>query len=547
MSTNHSRGFRALMGSMCIAAFVGCSGLAVGQQNATQGIGVLDSDGWTVLTPSPDTRFIYVSSSEGDDSNDGLTPQTPKRTLDSARRLMRQASPDWLMLKRGDVFTEGLRIGTRGRSLAEPAVVTSYGQEPARPVIAPTMSDDGLFVGSANWGSFVIRGIEFRAPEGGTGRSGIRIVADTGDGLLLEDIKIDGFKDNLQVQGKDSLGGFGTAAVRRSVIVDAHAPFGGHSQGIYFDAVNQPIIVESVLDHNGWAADGSAPATIFNHNVYIQSNCGPVEVRNNVIARGSSHGLQARPGGIVDDNLFLKNALAMFVSRSESEVTWNVILEGRDIDAQNPRGFGIEIKPIEGGVVANNIIANRTAASEFGYGIQLHKSNNGVDEFRVDVRDNIIYNWPGTMVNVRHTSLDLYTHVTFLNNRFMDLAGDSRVLWYEPTQYDGDVFEFVGNTYWTNRDESSWFKVFNRSVSTTEWESITGEAVGVGNRVGNAMPDPERTVGDYLRMIAPSESPDFDTESFLMMARQQSAWSWDEDLTAAEVNDYIRDGFGIQQ
>lgn len=545
MLINTTRRLRSLVGSACVAAVVGSAGLAAAQDRLTHGIDAVHS-GWTVLTPSPDTRFIYVSTSDGDDANDGLTPHTPKRSLDSARRMMRSNHPDWLMLKRGDVFEEGLRIGTRGRSLAEPAVITTYGEHPDRPVIQPPASAEGLFVGSSNWGFFVIRGVEFRAQEAGTGRAGIRVVADTGTGFLIEDVKIDGFKDNLQIQGKPSSGGFGRAVIRRSVIVDAHAPFGGHSQGIYMDAVQEPVLIENVLDHNGWADDGTADATIFNHNVYIQSNCGPVEVRGNVIARGASHGLQARPGGQVQDNLFLGNALAMFVSRAESEVMWNVVLEGRDIDENNPRGFGIEVKPIEGGLIAHNIIANRAAESEYGYGIQLHKSNNGVSEFRVEVRDNIVYDWPGTLVNVRHGDLDLYTEVTFADNKLMDMDGTSRILWYEPTEFSSDVFNFEDNMYATNRDQSSWFKVFNRAVSVDEWRSLTGENPQPLQR-GSFLPDPQRSVGEYVRSVAPELDTTFDSETFLMLAREQSSWAWDADLMAAEVNDWVREGFGIEQ
>ena len=68
------------------------------------GIGDINSGGWTVLAPSPDSITVYVSSSEGDDSNDGLTPATAKRSIDAASVLIRDGYPDWLLLKRGDTF-----------------------------------------------------------------------------------------------------------------------------------------------------------------------------------------------------------------------------------------------------------------------------------------------------------------------------------------------------------------------------------------------------------------------------------------------------------
>lgn len=544
------REFRALAGSVCVTAVLACAGQAIAQ-DATHGLGVINDDGWTVLVPSPDTRFIYVSSTMGDDSNDGLTPQTPKRSLDSARRTMRNNHPDWLMLRRGDTFEEGLRIGTRGRSMEEPAVITAYGQGP-RPVIQPTTSDTGLFVGSSNWGYFAIRGVEFRAPDGGTGRGGLRIVADTGEGFLLEDCKVDGFKDNVQLIGKESAGGFSDAQIRRNVIVDAFAPFGGHSQGIYADTVDELLILENVIDHNGWSYDDADPPTIFNHNIYIQSTCGPAHVEGNIIARGSSHGLQARPGGLVRDNLFLQNALAMFVSRGQSEVTWNVILEGRDIDPQNPRGFGIEVKPIVGGLVAHNIIANRIAESDDGYGIQLHNSNNGVDDFRVEVRDNIVYNWTGTMFKVRHPDIAIYNDIVVENNRLIDDFGTSQILSYEPTQFDADIFQFVGNEYASNLPETSWFSVSGSTTSLDDWMDISGEnpgGDGLGRGGGGSiMADPTRSVEEYTQVTFPDIAWTIDDSSdFLVLAREQAADNWDPSLTAEEVNDWIREGFGIQQ
>src|SRR4051812_3980961 len=80
-----------------------------------------DSNGWTVVTPSADTRIIYVSSSQGNDANDGLSAATPVKTLVRGTAIMRTRTgfPDWLLLKRGDVFKEGIGLSnwkSAGRS-----------------------------------------------------------------------------------------------------------------------------------------------------------------------------------------------------------------------------------------------------------------------------------------------------------------------------------------------------------------------------------------------------------------------------------------------
>ena len=70
-------------------------------------------------------KRIYVSSSMGSDSNDGLTAETPLKTLSKASSIVR--ADDVILLKRGDEF--------RGRITAKADVTyTAYG-EGAKPVI----------------------------------------------------------------------------------------------------------------------------------------------------------------------------------------------------------------------------------------------------------------------------------------------------------------------------------------------------------------------------------------------------------------------------
>ena len=78
--------------------------IAICQQAPAQ---TLDANGWTLLTPSADSRLIYVSSSSGLDTNSGLTEATPLKTIRFARSKIRSGFADWMLLKCGDTFTEG--------------------------------------------------------------------------------------------------------------------------------------------------------------------------------------------------------------------------------------------------------------------------------------------------------------------------------------------------------------------------------------------------------------------------------------------------------
>src|SRR4051794_6721672 len=88
----------------------------------------LESNGWYNVAPSADSRIVYVSSSTGNDANDGLTPGTPVQNIALAKTLIRDGSADWLLLKRGDTFTGGFGTWTRsGRSAQEPILIGAYG------------------------------------------------------------------------------------------------------------------------------------------------------------------------------------------------------------------------------------------------------------------------------------------------------------------------------------------------------------------------------------------------------------------------------------
>lgn len=529
---------RSQVAALLIAATM-ASALPVLAQTTARGIGAYGAEGYTQLMPAQDTKFIFVSSTRGDDANDGLSPERPKRTIDSARRLVRNGYPDWVLLRRGDEWAEEFRWSGNGRGVEDPMVITTYG-EGARPVVRPPAGKNGFFIGTSNLRYLAITGLEFRAPEGGTGHSGIRIVADTGEGLLIEDCLVSGFKDNLSIIGNRSLGGMDLVRIRRNVVVDAAAPLGGHSQGFYADALDDLVVEENVFDHNGWNESGTCPPTIFNHNIYVQSTCGPAVVRDNIIARGSSHGLQLRPGGTAENNLFIRNALAMHTSRGDSTIRRNVVLEGRDLDATTPRGFGIEIKPIVSGVVEQNIIAHRLAESPDGYGFQLHNSDTGITDFNVMIRDNIVYDWGGVALVVRHPDLSIYNRIEVRSNLFVAAAGGAMVRFF-PTQFSTAKFRFSANQYQTGAPSAAWFSIGGLPMSLSDWK---GESNEWNARIASpTLPDADRTVDSYFESVI-GESGGF--EGFMARAREMSRAGWDVRFTAAAVNEYVREGFGMR-
>lgn len=125
--------------STTILIFLFC--LNVIAQNAHYQLPV-DENGWTILKPSADSKIIYVSSSEGNDSNSGKSPENPVATIGKAKELIRDGYPDHILLKRGDewILNEGLGAFYSGRSAVEPLVVGYYGESGDRPLLNTKIS-----------------------------------------------------------------------------------------------------------------------------------------------------------------------------------------------------------------------------------------------------------------------------------------------------------------------------------------------------------------------------------------------------------------------
>lgn len=237
------------------------------------------------------------------------------------------------------MFDESFGTWTkRGRSADEPLVLGAYGAGP-RPLLR-TGTSNGITVWSASLGSYsniAVVGLHFQAngntgvmPTGGL--AGIRWDRP-GSNLLIEDTVFERYGSNLIIQSVDPANPFTNLTVRRSQLLDAFANHGGlpgasHSQGLYTHNVKGALIEQNLFDHNGWNEDvvGAEP-TIFNHNIYIQTTSADVVVRDNIITRGASHGLQLRPGGVAEGNLLVDNSLGFFLA-GLGVAADNVVLHG---------------------------------------------------------------------------------------------------------------------------------------------------------------------------------------------------------------------------
>ncbi|HWE02406.1 MAG TPA: PKD domain-containing protein [Tepidisphaeraceae bacterium] len=518
----------------------------------------LNAAGFTVVTPSPDSDLIYVSAA-GSDANTGLSPNTPVASFAKAYSLMRNGYPDWILLKRGDTFTDSFsNFADSGRSQQEPAVITDYG-DPAlpRPVV-DAGANIALRMSTFNQHVDVI-GIAFTSSTHdptspnftGQGNYGFYDLGGTSD-LLIEDCSFSYFLVDINLQGFYSP--LYNITVRRDQILDSYSTV-GHSQGLYAESVNGLTIDDSVFDHDGWNTSvPGAGATIFNHDAYLHSSNNGVVVTNNIFADAASFGLQARSGGIVDDNAFINDPYAFSfglvngaTTRAggvSGEVIGNVVLGSR----QDASGWGI------GAMIGNLAVGGDTVISDNlfadGGGTQpaiLFQPGSNVSNPQQEVglnslvlSDNIVYNWGfGLSITSQFdsggTGADGLTSVVVRDNDFQDNVTGRLVS--HGAQYDPRYEDWSGNVYSsTTAPTSSWFSLQGPLMSFATWQNNI-EPTAVNAVV--PFVDPTRTAATYMA----SQGMTATLAAFIAGARTLSATNWNPVYLASTIASYVQGGF----
>jgi chitodextrinase len=489
----------------------------------------LDSNGWTVFTPAPITSgtcaagtangtcIFYVSDTDGNDCNNGLSPvanQTgcgagPLKTLSAGygKLMALNSKPIWLLLKKGDTFTNqsltndpsGCCFNAQGASASQPMVISSY--DPAnpsipnpstggaRPLIKTPRGVAGLWAqGAPSWpgGNYLaIVGLEFYNytadwNSGGTdaGMVGLYFSNPT-SWLLVEDCKLSFYSNGIQFNfGPPSVGN--NVFARRNVIVDNYA------NGIISWGITTGFLVEeNVIDHNGWPQ-----GNVFLHNLYLSgdnNNPGPVTLRGNIIANDTS-GSQIRIGGTITNNLWIGNPYAYMIGMPTAGVM---------------------------SVIDNDVYTEAvTMNSSYGYGV-LHFN-----------------------VQYEGSSFNLGT-LTFSNNIMTQTASPIYGLGIE---INAGFTETLSNNIFFKWASPA---IADQTSGTVTYTGYNVQDINGANNLGGPepFPNPSRTVGTYYDSVVGSSG--HTSSDFLAAARRQSKANWNPALAAAAVNNYIRAGFGI--
>lgn len=541
------------------------------------------TDGWTPITRSPDTREVFVSSSTGNDTNSGLSPDQPVRSLLRGYQLLRDNMPDHLRLKRGDVWTNEV-VGPwgvhgawdkNGRSAAEPMVVYYYGESPDRPLLRTGQLQRGLMMmGDGILGNIQFHGLHFQAHtrmidnpdyvpnDGGQTPPCALFIYGQGSNFLIEDCKFEAYTGHLQFQVPNDqlVNGWELRdiTVRRSVLVDAYAGPGTHSSGVFASNVNGLTFDEVILDHNGWSETvPNRPSTIFNHNFYLVGTCTNVMVKNSITSRAAATGIQMRGQAMhAFNNLALKNPLGITAGHAQASwpaqgwtgsMKYNVVLDAADVGVFGqpsfaPRGFGLNFNRSISGVIENNIVAHNTSSRGSEPALATDLASTGIT-----IRDNILYNWTGQIAPGQYRGglfrMDtaLPSNAVVEDNVFRQPVSGfvtqiANTMNNPGGQWARNRYHSVGNP------ENQWFiKGVDVPFNFASWVQRSGETNG--QNTPPSFPDPDRTIAGYMAHLGMTPT----LEAFLSEAREQSRNNWRPEFTAAAVNRWIREGFGMAE
>jgi hypothetical protein len=479
----------------------------------------MDAAGWTVVTPSADSRIIYVSSSSGNDNNSGLSGDAPVESLYKAYSLVRDDYPDWILLKRGDAWTGGLNIQKDGRSADQPLLLSAYGESGERPIVL-----NGKIYIEAN--NIAVIGLHLQGPGKTANPTGEGIETSynvTRSNILLEDLRIEGHKLGLNTRHASQL------TLRRSIIKDNAV------QGLYTNTNVDVLVEENTFDNNG-------TDEIMDHNIYKGGNTTNFTIRWNIIARGANFGVKWRAPadtGLVYENIFVGNRNDMSIGldnensqdlrTSDIQVIGNVFVN----TGRNNQQQALGMNHVVNALVSNNIFTNSdhmtqanliTLASQF--------ENAPINLQNIDIVDNIISN---VSTNGLRVITGNYKDVTFRSNTVQLMTKRISVF---RGRYDADEFSIGDNTYYTAAPVDEWFDYVGSDISWAQWQELTNDNSVIQNV---AFPDADRTLATYNA----SRGKNASLEAFLAEVLQQSPAYWRPEYTTQAVIDYVREGFGL--
>ena len=544
-----------------------------------------DERGWSIITPSEDSRLIYVSASTGDDETaeyyvpgdilDVNLPGNikPFKTIEAALSKTREGFADWVLLEKGDVWEiEKVLKVKRGRSPSERAVISSYGSSGERPLIKSTASETIRIWDGVNF--VAIKGISLyashRDPEStdfvGWGivpnSIGIRIYKNSevaAMSVLLEDMKIQFFSYGISIDGG---GEIVDVIIRRSIIANSYSET-SHSQGVYAGD-SSVLLEENIFYHNGWYKQqigsgqdkNGGQATMFNHNTYFSRSHNTIFRKNVFISASSIHNkwtansksedgfdtVQAK-NIVIENNVYIGGEIGISAGGNTDfntgfrweniRISNNIMFAiGRDQPTNRQLGWYIDASDWDGGAICGNYL--------------LHNDNDDVTNLK-----GIIVDGHSANVSVqKNLIIGLINKVTSRNAAALLLTGDD----FHNIQIEKNLIQmidsklrpvltnsftgvsFKDNSYYSEAEPDQWFSADSVNYNLEDWQVSSGETGAINTEF--PILSPMRSIESYAQSLGNS------LEELIVQMTDQSESLWEKEYTVDAITDYIKVGYG---
>ena len=480
------------------------------------------------LYPVSKGGTVYYVSSEGDDTNDGLTPETPIKTLSKASSLSLKAG-DSVLFKKGDTFTGSLSYSNLDGTKENPITFASYGDGDERPVITNgnEILRGGNIINVQNSSGVVIRDLQVNAYASSSAHNETRVTGiGYGVGVAREESYHDIYIVNNVLRAYDFSGEY----------PDADSNAYGISVGGWDGTVKESLTGVHILKNDvsyfgrvGIIASGTVPDND-DYNRTARKKISDIHIDGNTVHHIGQIGMYIM-GGVnctMDRNLVYQTGIAterggidgqcgiMYITSEYSVCRYNVVYDiyaagsrfdamGIDVDwntdnitveynlCYNCLGDGIGTMATQNSIIAHNRIEDSQGATN-------HNASIGVSNY-------IDRNWPLTeevfsVINCRiYDNLILHTNPNvcvfrciadngipkwekneFVSNHIVLRAEDniSDFYWIRvPTPLRW--YKFADNKYYSSFPDSS-FNVFDKStkkyINTEEGAQIYKAGTG---------------------------------------------------------------------
>lgn len=509
-----------------------------------------DSQGWTVINKSSDTTEIYVSSSTGNDLNNG-TISFPLETVEEAFSRLDDGSADHIYLKRGDTWNGKFTLLKQGRSFLEPIVITSYGTG-SRPLLKG-IDDNAVF--SNSWSDGGLENLWLiDIAFAGVGASDVVTLMNSSSNILVEGCEITGIpgvSDFCLVLDANNV------VMRRNILHNS-------KQGLYAGWSSDFILLEQNYFFNFWDNNYSnwLHATYFDNENMADGHQPTVVISENVVGNVEHSALQARCSADIINNTVFHAGIGISFGGSDEypegcqmvrgDVILNVVLHGTTYTTPWSLCWGFITGHCDGVAFVGNLIANSDIDDSWDVTSPRAISLNGVSKDlpfepagvqNLNISNNVVYNWGEDLQNYS-TGLDINCDPAYsfgINIQFLDVQEPYYSDWTWVSQ--GTMgYPFVKTQNLRLLGTPAQYQINDTFLSFKAWQGVYNDTTSVEKVVQYKLP--QLTIPMYNQLVGGGQ-PTF--EDFILRCEAQRKGMWKTEYTSKKINQIFRRAFTEQQ